>query len=255
MHMPLIDNIGINLLAANQHQATHNQEHFDTWNLLCINVMSSPGAGKTSLLERTLTALAPEFAMAVLEGDMTTQLDADRLVALGVPVVPITTGRSCHLDAAMVESGLKMLQQKLDPALLDLLWVENVGNLVCPAEFEVGEHLKVALLSVTEGDDKPLKYPVMFREANCVLITKTDLLPYLPVDICRIEDHICQVNPHCTIIRISATSGQGLDDWHAWLRQQKAIIFAGQQYNQSQPTALAPASDSDRFSNAVHQQH
>jgi hydrogenase nickel incorporation protein HypB len=110
MHMPLIDNIGINLLAANQHQATHNQEHFDAWKLLCINVMSSPGAGKTSLLERTLTALAPEFAMAVLEGDMTTQLDADRLVALGVPVVPITTGRSCHLDAAMVESGQKMLR-------------------------------------------------------------------------------------------------------------------------------------------------
>ena len=252
MHMPLIDNIGINLLAANQHQATHNQEHFDTWNLLCINVMSSPGAGKTLLLERTLTALAPEFAMAVLEGDMTTQLDADRLAALGVPVVPITTGRSCHLDAAMVESGLKMLQQKLDPALLDLLWVENVGNLVCPAEFEVGEHLKVALLSVTEGDDKPLKYPVMFREANCVLITKTDLLPYLPVDICRIEEHIHQVNPHCSVIRVSATSGEGLDDWHAWLRQQKAIIFAGQQHNQSQPTALVSASDCDQSGNAAH---
>ena len=255
MHMPLIDNIGINLLAANQHQAEHNQEHFNAWNLLCINVMSSPGAGKTSLLERTLTALAPEFAMAVLEGDMTTQLDADRLVALGVPVVPITTGRSCHLDAAMVESGLKMLQQRLDPGLLDLLWVENVGNLVCPAEFEVGEHLKVALLSVTEGDDKPLKYPVMFREANCVLITKTDLLPYLSVDICRIEDHIHQVNPHCSIIRISATSGAGLDEWHAWLRQQKAIALAGQQHNQSRPTVLAPASDSDHFSNAIHHQY
>ena len=181
MHMPLEDSLGLNLLAANQHQASPNREHFDAWNLLCLNVMSSPGAGKTSLLERTLAQLSSTYAMAVLEGDMTTQLDAERLEAVGIPVVPITTGRSCHLDAAMVSGGLRMLRQRLDPASLDLLWVENVGNLVCPAEFEVGEHRKVALLSVTEGEDKPLKYPVMFREADCVLITKTDLLPYLPV--------------------------------------------------------------------------
>lgn len=220
MHMPLEDTLGLNLLAANQHQAEHNREHFDAWQLLCLNVMSSPGAGKTSLLEQTLTALSADLAMAVLEGDMTTQLDADRLEAVGVPVVPITTGRACHLDAAMVSGGLKLLRQRLDPASLDLLWVENVGNLVCPAEFEVGEHRKVALLSVTEGDDKPLKYPVMFREADCVLITKTDLLPYLPVDIGRIEDHIRQVNPHCTVLRVSASSGEGLATWHSWIRQQ-----------------------------------
>ena len=220
MHMPLEDTLGLNLLAANQHQAEHNREHFDAWKLLCLNVMSSPGAGKTSLLERSLAALAPEFAMAVLEGDMTTQLDADRLEAVGVPVVPITTGRACHLDASMVSGGLKLLKQRLDPASLDILWVENVGNLVCPAEFEVGEHRKVALLSVTEGDDKPLKYPVMFREADCVLITKTDLLPYLPVDVERIEAHIHQVNPRATVIRVSATSGEGLEAWHGWLRQQ-----------------------------------
>ncbi|MEB3184421.1 MAG: hydrogenase nickel incorporation protein HypB, partial [Cyanobacteriota bacterium] len=176
MHMPLEDTLGLNLLAANQHQADHNRKHFDAWRLLCLNVMSSPGAGKTSLLECSLAALAPEFAMAVLEGDMTTQLDAQRLQSLGVPVVPITTGRACHLDAAMVSGGLQLLRQRLDPARLDILWVENVGNLVCPAEFAVGEHRKVALLSVTEGDDKPLKYPVMFREADCVLVTKTDLL-------------------------------------------------------------------------------
>lgn len=133
--------------------------------------------------------------MAVLEGDMTTQLDAQRLEAVGVPVVPITTGRACHLDASMVSGGLKLLQQRLDPASLDLLWVENVGNLVCPAEFEVGEHLKVALLSVTEGDDKPLKYPVMFREADCVLITKIDLLPYLSVQVERFVEHVQHVNP------------------------------------------------------------
>ena len=220
MHMPLEDTLGLNLLAANDHQAEHNREHFDAWRLLCLNVMSSPGAGKTSLLEQTLTALAADLSMAVLEGDMTTQLDADRLEAVGVPVVPITTGRACHLDAAMVSGGLKLLRQRLDPASLDLLWVENVGNLVCPAEFAVGEHRKVALLSVTEGDDKPLKYPVMFREADCVLITKTDLLPYLPVDIETIEAHIRQVNPRCTVLRVSACSGEGLEAWHGWVRQQ-----------------------------------
>jgi hydrogenase nickel incorporation protein HypB len=222
MHMPLEDTLGLNLLAANQHQAAHNRDHFDAWNLLCLNVMSSPGAGKTSLLERTLAALAPDLAMAVLEGDMTTQLDAERIEAVGVPVVPITTGRACHLDAAMVSGGLKLLRQRLDPAALDLLWVENVGNLVCPAEFEVGEHRKVALLSVTEGDDKPLKYPVMFREADCVLITKTDLLPHLPVAIERIEDHVRQVNPRCTVIRVSASSGEGLDEWHGWILRELA---------------------------------
>jgi hydrogenase nickel incorporation protein HypB len=220
MHMPLEDTLGLNLLAANQHQAAHNREHFDAWNLLCLNVMSSPGAGKTSLMESSLPLLAPEFAMAVLEGDMTTQLDAQRLEAVGVPVVPITTGRSCHLDAAMVSGGLRQLRQRLDPHGLDLLWIENVGNLVCPAEFEVGEHRKVALLSVTEGDDKPLKYPVMFREADCVLITKVDLLPYLPVQVERIEDHIHQVNPRCRVMRVSASSGEGLEVWHQWLRQQ-----------------------------------
>ena len=220
MHMPLEDSLGLNLLAANDHQADHNREHFDAWRLLCLNVMSSPGAGKTSLLEQTLTALSADLAMAVLEGDMTTQLDAERLEAVGVPVVPITTGRACHLDAAMVSGGLKLLRQRLDPASLDLLWVENVGNLVCPAEFAVGEHRKVALLSVTEGDDKPLKYPVMFREADCVLITKTDLLPYLPVDIETIEAHIRQVNPRCTVLRVSASSGEGLEAWYGWVRAQ-----------------------------------
>jgi hydrogenase nickel incorporation protein HypB len=233
MHMPLEDTLGLNLLAANQHQAEHNREHFNAWNLLCLNIMSSPGAGKTSLLERSLAALATDLSMAVLEGDMTTQLDADRLEAVGVPVVPITTGRACHLDASMVSGGLKLLRQRLDPAALDLLWVENVGNLVCPAEFEVGEHRKVALLSVTEGDDKPLKYPVMFREADCVLITKTDLLPYLPVEVERIEAHIRQVNPRCTVLRVSATSGEGLADWHRWVQDQLA------QHRQS--LAAAPA--------------
>ena len=238
MHMPLEDKLGLNLLAANQHQAEHNRIHFDEWQLLCLNVMSSPGSGKTSLLERSLPTLSADLQMAVLEGDMTTQLDAERLEAVGIPVVPITTGRACHLDAAMVSGGLQLLRQRLDPAGLDLLWVENVGNLVCPAEFEVGEHRKVALLSVTEGEDKPLKYPVMFREADCVLITKIDLLPYLPVDIERIEEHIRAVNPRCAVIRVSASSGEGLEDWHAWLRQERALNLTAQQQVTWQPEAL-----------------
>ena len=239
MHMPLEDTLGLNLLAANQHQAEHNREHFDAWRLLCLNVMSSPGAGKTSLLERSLAALAADLQMAVLEGDMTTQLDAERLEAVGVPVVPITTGRACHLDAAMVSGGLKLLKQRLDPASLDLLWVENVGNLVCPAEFEVGEHRKVALLSVTEGDDKPLKYPVMFREAHCVLITKTDLLPYLPVDIERIEAHIRAVNPRCAVIRVSASSGEGLETWHQWVREQRVAVVTTPATRETAPALMA----------------
>jgi hydrogenase nickel incorporation protein HypB len=236
MHMPLEDTLGLNLLAANQHQAEHNRAHFDAWSLLCLNVMSSPGAGKTSLLEHTITALASDLEMAVLEGDMTTQLDAQRLEAVGVPVIPITTGRACHLDATMVSGGLSLLQQRLDPASLDVLWVENVGNLVCPAEFEVGEHRKVALLSVTEGDDKPLKYPVMFREADCVLITKTDLLPYLPVDLQRFEAHIREVNPRCTVLPVSATSGDGLEAWYRWVLSSCAALRAD-----PSPCVLVPA--------------
>ena len=218
MHLPLEDRLGMNLLAANQHQAEHNREHFEAWQLLALNVMSSPGAGKTALLERSLPQLAQEWSMAVLEGDMTTQLDAERLEAVGIPVVPITTGRSCHLDAAMVSGGLKLLRQRLNPKQLDLLWVENVGNLVCPAEFEVGEHHKVALLSVTEGEDKPLKYPLMFRQADVVLITKIDLLPYLPVELEQIRRNIHSINPNASVIPVSALSGEGIDVWHAWLR-------------------------------------
>ena len=150
--------------------------------------MSSPGAGKTRLLEITLEDLSKEFQSAVLEGDMTTNLDAARLEKLNIPVVPITTGRACHLDANMVSGGLKLLEKKINPDSLDILLVENVGNLVCPAEFEIGEHFKVALLSITEGEDKPLKYPIMFREADLILITKVDLLPHLNFDINEIID-------------------------------------------------------------------
>jgi hydrogenase nickel incorporation protein HypB len=218
MHMTHDAVLGINLLHANQEGADHNRAHFDEWGIFCLNLMSSPGAGKTELLERTLAALNQDLRLAVIEGDMTTELDAERLRRYDVPVVAITTGRACHLDSKMVAGGIHRLGHDYDPACFDLVFVENVGNLVCPAEFEVGEHAKVALLSVTEGEDKPLKYPVMFREADCLLITKTDLLPYLKVDLSRIEANVRQINPHCQILPVSAETGEGLEAWFNWVR-------------------------------------
>ena len=220
MHQTFDAALGINLLHANQAGADHNREHFDEWGITCLNVMSSPGAGKTVLLERTLEALSNQLKIAVIEGDMTTELDADRLRKYGVPVIAINTGRSCHLDSKMVAGGIHRLAHDYNPSDFDLVLVENVGNLVCPAEFEVGEHAKVALLSVTEGEDKPLKYPVMFQEANCLLITKMDLAPYLDVDVSRIEANVRQMNPHATIIPISAKTGEGLEAWFDWVRSQ-----------------------------------
>ncbi|PIG91249.1 hydrogenase nickel incorporation protein HypB [Gloeocapsopsis sp. IPPAS B-1203] len=218
MHQTFDAALGINLLHANQQGAEHNRAHFNRWGIICLNVMSSPGAGKTVLLERTLAALSDELKIAVIEGDMTTELDADRLRQYDVPVIAINTGRSCHLDSKMVAGGVHRLEHEYNPSDFDLLLVENVGNLVCPAEFEVGEHAKVALLSVTEGEDKPLKYPVMFQEADCLLITKTDLAPYLEIDISQIEENVRQMNPHVTIIQVSAKTNDGLEDWFNWLR-------------------------------------
>ncbi len=217
MHQPF-DLVGLNLLHANQSEANHNRAHFDTWGLTCLNVMSGPGAGKTALLEKTLAALSPELTIAVIEGDMTTQLDAERLRQYGVPVIAINTGRACHLDATMVAGGIHQIEAQQDPSDLDLLIVENVGNLVCPAEFEVGEHAKVALLSLTEGEDKPLKYPIMFQQADCLVITKLDLAPYLSVDLTRIEKNVLQLNPAIKIIPVSAQDGTGLDIWFDWIR-------------------------------------
>ncbi|MBD2098225.1 hydrogenase nickel incorporation protein HypB [Trichocoleus sp. FACHB-591] len=223
MHQTFDAALGINLLHANQAGADHNRAHFDQWGITCFNLMSSPGAGKTALLERTLAALTSEIKIAVIEGDMTTELDADRLRQYGVLVIAINTGRSCHLDSKMVAGGLHQLSQHYNPNEFDLVLVENVGNLVCPAEFEVGEHAKVALLSLTEGEDKPLKYPVMFQEADCLLITKMDLAPYLEVDIQQIVANVRQMNPHATIIPVSTKTGEGLEAWFEWVRTQVAL--------------------------------
>ncbi len=164
-----------NLLSENDHQAAHNRQHFDQHGVLAINLMSSPGSGKTSLLEATIDALGDKLRIGVIEGDLETENDAERIRRKGVDAVQITTGTACHLDAHMVHQALHRIE--LEP--LDLLFIENVGNLVCPASFDLGQHLNVTLLSVTEGDDKPAKYPVIFRAADKVLITKADLLPYL----------------------------------------------------------------------------
>jgi hydrogenase nickel incorporation protein HypB len=220
MHQTFDAALGINLLHTNQIGAEHNREHFDEWGIVCLNIMSGPGAGKTALLEKTLLGLSDRLKIAVIEGDMTTELDADRLRSYGVPVIAINTGRACHLDSQMVAGGIHQLSQQLNPNQLDLVLVENVGNLVCPAEFEVGEHAKVALLSVTEGEDKPLKYPIMFQEADCLLISKIDLVPYLEIDIERMEANIRQINPTAKIMQISAKTGQGLEDWFNWISSQ-----------------------------------
>jgi hydrogenase nickel incorporation protein HypB len=223
MHQTFDAALEMNLLHANQTEADHNREHFDAWEITCFNLMSSPGAGKTVLLEKTLSALSSQLNLAVIEGDMTTELDAERLRRYDVPVIAINSGRSCHLDAKMVAGGLHQFQQTYNPQEFDLIFVENVGNLVCPAEFEVGEHAKVALLSVTEGEDKPLKYPVMFQEADCLLVTKMDLAPYLEIDLEQIENNVRQMNPNVTIIPVSAKTGDGLNLWFDWVKQNVGV--------------------------------
>ncbi|MBW4656302.1 MAG: hydrogenase nickel incorporation protein HypB [Kaiparowitsia implicata GSE-PSE-MK54-09C] len=218
MHQTFDAALGINLLHVNQDGADQNRTQFDQWGIRCLNLMSSPGAGKTALLEQTLAALTPEIKIAVIEGDMTTELDADRLRRYGVPVIAINTGRSCHLDSKMVAGGIHRLAHEHNPAEFDLVLVENVGNLVCPAEFEVGEHAKVALLSITEGEDKPLKYPLMFQEADCLLITKMDLAPHLDFDLEQLVANVRQMNPRADILPVSAKTGAGLEHWFGWVR-------------------------------------
>ena len=203
------------LLQKNDDQAAHNREHFDRRGILAINLMSSPGSGKTALLEATLTALKNEFTCAVIEGDLETENDAARIRAKGVPAYQITTGSACHLDAHMVHDAL----HKLPLTGIDLVFVENVGNLVCPASFDLGQHRNVVLLSVTEGDDKPAKYPVMFRAADLVLFTKTDLLVAIDdFSTERAERSVRALANPAPILQLSARKGQGIDAWLEWLR-------------------------------------
>ena len=205
------------LLHENDHQAHHNREHFDRHGVLAINMMSSPGSGKTSLLEATIDALGDEVRIAVVEGDLETENDARRIREKGVPAIQITTGQACHLDAHMVHEAL----HALDLDEIDLLFIENVGNLVCPASFDLGHHANVTLLSVTEGDDKPAKYPVMFRASDLVLLTKSDFLDFIDdFDPGKAERHVRELANPADVLTLSSRRPDTLNHWLAWLQHQ-----------------------------------
>jgi hydrogenase nickel incorporation protein HypB len=207
-----------NILEANEVIASQNSALFAEKGVYVVNLMGSPGAGKTTLLERTVEHLKDTRKIAVIEGDIETSRDAERIAGHAIPTVQINTGGACHLDGNMVRSGLK----GLDLDQIDLLIVENVGNLVCPAEFQIGEHHKVMIISVTEGDDKPLKYPLMFQVSSVLLVNKIDLLPYLDFDMKQFRSDALKVNPKLEIIPISCTTGEGLDAWYRWLEERSS---------------------------------
>jgi hydrogenase nickel incorporation protein HypB len=218
MHQSADQHILERLLESNDELATHNREHLDEDGIFAVNLMSAPGAGKTTLLEATCKAIAGTIPCSVIEGDMVGDLDAQRLRKLGVSAHQITTGKSCHLDAAMIAKLLHDVH--LDNGLL---FIENVGNLVCPAEFNLGEHRRVVLLSVTEGADKPLKYPVIFYNCDAVVFTKTDLLPYVDFDIEASKQFVRNINKGASIFTISTVTGEGLQDWISWLTNQSQL--------------------------------
>jgi hydrogenase nickel incorporation protein HypB len=225
------------LLHENNHTASHNRDHFDQHNVLAINLMSSPGSGKTALLEATIQQLNPELRIAVIEGDLETENDAERIRKHGVKAIQITTGSACHLDAHMIHQAL----HNLDLTEFDIVFIENVGNLVCPASFDLGQHQNIALLSVPEGDDKPAKYPVMFRTADLVMISKCDLLPILddfkPENARRYLRDIASTAP---VIEISSKDNTGMPLWLDWINQRLA---ERRRYIQYRPVAAAHSHD------------
>jgi len=207
------------LLSENDRQAGHNREHFASHGVVAINLMGSPGSGKTAVLEATAKALGPNGGLSALSGDLATDNDASRLQAAGVPSMSITTGSACHLDARLVHRAL----HDLDWHESTFMFIENVGNLVCPAIYDLGQRANVVALSVTEGEDKPLKYPVMFRAADLVLLTKIDLLPHLPqIDVSAIEDALARTMPEPEVIQVSAITGEGIDEWLGWLERARS---------------------------------
>jgi hydrogenase nickel incorporation protein HypB len=204
------------ILAKNNRIAEHNRQGFETENILALNLVSSPGSGKTTILERTIQDLGKQIPFLVIEGDQETMNDAERIRATGCKVVQVNTGTGCHLEANMVARGIEELQ----PSRNSVVMIENVGNLVCPALFDLGEKCKVVILSVTEGDDKPLKYPHMFRASDIMILNKIDLLPHVQFDMDKCVRHARQVNPKIRVFQISATTGDGLNAWYRWLQQQ-----------------------------------
>ena len=204
------------VLEKNDEIAGQNREMFARHKLFVFNLVSSPGAGKTTLLERTIQYLAGSLKLAVIEGDVQTDFDAQRVARYGVPVVQIVTNGGCHLEARLVQDAVK----QMDLHGLNMLVIENVGNLVCPANYDLGEAMKVVLLSVTEGDDKPLKYPGMVRNASVLVINKVDLIPYLDSNVAALRANALQVNPQLRVFEMSCRSGAGVAEWCDWLREQ-----------------------------------
>jgi hydrogenase nickel incorporation protein HypB len=211
------------VLSENDRLAADLRARFLRHGILCLNLISSPGAGKTSLLERTLDSMARGERVAVLTGDVQTDNDARRLARFGFPVRQITTGGTCHLDARMVERALG--EWRLEE--LDLLLVENVGNLVCPSSYDLGEEAKIVVLSVAEGDDKPLKYPAIFSKAKLLVLNKTDLLPYVPFSLAQARENARRVNPGIDIVEVSCTTGEGFKQWQDWLGQRREAARSG----------------------------
>jgi len=205
-----------NILDKNDQIAAEVHERLSTAGIFVVNLLGSPGCGKTSLLERTIASLKEEVSMAVIEGDLFTAKDAERIEQHGIPVVQINTGGGCHLDANMVNSVLECL----DLEKLDLIIIENVGNLVCPGEFKIGEDVKVTILSITEGEDKPLKYPTIFKQASAVIVNKVDLLPYTNFNLPLAIKDITSLNPEAVIVECSCQTGAGLERWCDWLKEQ-----------------------------------
>ena len=210
------------ILHENNLLAQRNRGYFDAKNILALNLVSSPGSGKTTLLEKTLTDLKDEVKFYVIEGDQQTSNDADRIHATGTKVTQINTGKGCHLDAHMVLHAL----QGIKPEENSVMFIENVGNLVCPAMFDLGESERVVVMSVTEGEDKPVKYPDMFHSSTVCVINKIDLLPYVPFNLEKAKEYALQVNPDLEIIEVSCTSGEGLDKWYSWLKAKIPAVVA-----------------------------
>lgn len=213
-HGKTIVDVETDILHQNNLLAQRNRGWFDAKNILAMNLVSSPGSGKTTLLERTLTDLKGELNFAVIEGDQQTTNDADRIHATGTKVTQINTGKGCHLDAHMVLHAVQGMKLEND----SILFIENVGNLVCPAMFDLGEKERVVIISVTEGDDKPMKYPDMFHTSTVCIINKIDLLPYVPFSMQKVKENALKVNPNLQIMEVSCTTGEGLPQWYDWLK-------------------------------------
>lgn len=205
----------IDVLAKNNLKAEHNRGYFEALDILALNLVSSPGSGKTSLLEKTIKELKNELDFYIIEGDQQTSNDADRIHKAGAPVIQVNTGNGCHLDAEMINTATKQLKPKSNSVLL----IENVGNLVCPSMFDLGESTRIVVISTTEGDDKPIKYPTMFQTAQLCIINKTDLLPYVDFDIEKAKNYALRVNHNLEFITVSVKTGEGMDNWYKWLKE------------------------------------